>query len=250
MEPIRLLTTEREHLFALSRLLMKAIDSALLQDSQNPVTVSVRGALAGGKKIFPDAAKEAFLEDRGALEGRLEFDEFWTGETEGRPIEIDFINVAWEGDYKKVNPAQDAADRNASWKEVILKSFLKQRKHGGISFIHNYDGFAERADIDICLDQHDNTPATRDTHTIKKAALPALTSKFNSLSQVRWWTRYVEIRINNPRLLKSPAFRTAVESLTLPDAAPLNQTVKSVNQSLAQETVAVFGENIPRSLSP
>src|SRR5690348_9712922 len=100
MEPIRLLTTEREHLFALSRLLTKTIDPALLQDTQNPVTFSVRGALAGGKKIFPDAAKESFLGDGGVLEGQRERDEYWTGETEGWPIEIDFINIAWGCGYK------------------------------------------------------------------------------------------------------------------------------------------------------
>lgn len=111
---VRFITTKRDHLFDVSRILVTGIPQEFLEKSQNPVIISVRGTIADGKKIMPDAAVQVLLGVPDArqkacysigfkdnprsdiqYEGKDEYDEYWTiRHSDGTRLEVDFINAA------------------------------------------------------------------------------------------------------------------------------------------------------------
>ena len=229
---IKLLTAEKEHLFALTRLLVSAIDPAFLHDKDNPVTVSVRGSFGSGKKIIPDAAREELLKDKPSFQGVKEFDEFWSGKKDDRPLEVDFINVAWGG---------WSFHKSYGFGREIAKNFLKERKAGGITFIHNDDNFGEReAGIDIVLESQADKPVTYDSQYKFKGEKGELQDTFNRLVRQDNWARYIQITVRDERLLNSPSFRAALDALS-PQIVP--DQVASAKSASAP--VAVYGVNIP-----
>jgi len=202
------LITERAHLFALSRYLMAAIDPERLSDPHRPVIVSVRGSLSSGKKIIPDAGREALLrEGIPQFSGRQDFDEYWTGESPltGKWLCASFINAGW-------NPAM--YQTFYGWDEpVIVEKFLANRVYGGVSFVHNAESVRPRADIDIAIEKHDMRPVSYFPHYLDGETLP-LRLAFNAAAQNNssGWLRYVRVTAKDG-MLEAPRFLAAFEAL-------------------------------------
>lgn len=229
---IRLLTKCRKDLFEISQTLYGAIPSVCLSRANDPVIVSVRGSIVGGKKIFPDAAVERLLglteEQRETLSGQVlhrraitknitvkfngnaNFDEYWTGEVNGQDIEIDFVNTAQIQNYA-------GFDASAAYKKDreygIAKAFMGVRKKGGLSFIHNSHDIAEKeAWIDIWVETEDASIVGLHDSFLQDEN-PKLVSTFNSLARWNHWARYLRIDIRHESLLKDKNFMNACDSL-------------------------------------
>lgn len=225
---VSLITTSREQLFELCRMIVASIDPELLKDPANPIIISVRGSKGGGKKIFPDAAREALLGPDARFRGKENFDEFWIGSHDNEELEIDFINAAFNTSYHRSYAAD--TPKNRVWgisQAETLQNFLMEREFGGITFIHNSNKSSKKAGIDICLEHDGALPVT---YAFSKMWRSGLKKTFNALAAENKWVRFVRIQINNEALLSSPIFQKLLESLTPKERAP-----------------AVFGISIPRA---
>jgi len=245
IDQVAFLTTEREHLFEMTRVLVRGMDLALFADPANPVQVVVNGSSSCGKKIIPDAAREVFFTDANvSFAGTPEYDEYWRGPCpSGQTGEIDFINNAWHGGYSQ------PFSRQKPWMD-----FLKQRQYGGINFVHNVTPYSYGlAGLDIYLSDYATSKLEEESSFLQAA--------FHRCGKA--WKRYVVITVLDPRLQTSPSFQTALESLTV--SARIGKTTpvftKAASQAkhilqkltginIVDKAVPVFGQTIPRSLRP
>jgi hypothetical protein len=227
---ITLITTEREHLFDLSRRMMLAIDPGLMQDPAKPLVISVRGSMTAGKKIFPDAARDALLDQQLSFKGKMDSDEIWAA----NGIEMSFVNMVYDNEHSP-----------------LLKNITEARTSGGIVYIHNSEEIAAQADIDICLEQYDRSPMSYCGMHIKKGAPRNLRNTFNKLSETTPWTRYVEINVGNPKLAESPQFREFLQSLEPKPSSTLHRIFNLLHlpgpPKFLQREVPLYGQNILRT---
>lgn len=229
---IGLVSTERDHLFHIGTVLAGGIGPAFLQNAAKPVIISVRGTLAGGKKIFPDAAVQSlfgisdarriefyrkFRDDRPRFSGRQDYDEYWKGRHQDGMMEIAFINLAYGHNYGRIKGLESLpfGDRE----NIVAKKFLELREHGGLAFVHNGYRFLQTdpPDIDIWL-EGPGRPVGRDgvndpPVNESRMAPGELQKIFNRLVCHEEWARYVGINVKNPDLLQSPRFRKALGEL-------------------------------------
>ncbi len=209
---IRFITTEREDLFHISRVLAEAIPAAFLSKPQDPVIVSVRGGFNSGKKIFADAVRDTLLpgEDNRILIGRRNYDETWRGKSDKGALEVAFMNAAWAHGYTDEWLCHYMKDNVQK-----VGRFLKQRKHGGISFIHNDMYTAdEKAWITIWTESRRSRLVDRLEKPHIKTAGPEAQFHFNRLSKPRDWVRYTELTIRRDELFEAPQMQEALAKLT------------------------------------
>ena len=236
MESLSLITTQRQHLFDVGGILVEGIGRQFMRNARKPVVISVRGTFRDGKKIFSDAAAQKLfgIEDaqfknlykeqehfqRGIplFKGHPGYDEYWQGYSRGQIVEVDFINAAWQSGYSEDDTICRGCDDNRLplnlIKHRIYQNFLKLRKYGGLSFVHNSDLVAdENAAIDIWLERARGTSLGRSPHG--PFGLPeSLRDIFQARStETGHWTRLVTITVKDTQLLKSPLFRRALRRL-------------------------------------
>lgn len=220
---VEIITTQREHLFAVTKLLFGALERDLLRDPQSPVMTSVKGSFESGKKIIPDAAAEQLLGSQHRIKTYGDYhisDEYRINSR--RRLEVDFINASC-GDYSFDSSAYGLAE------EELLEYFLPQRKYGGVNFIHNNNcswntdntpAFPDRYEMGIWLErpfdenkEDDGSESTMlsDKRRMIVRAFKALESKGDLP-----WLRYMYICVQGDRLLKSAGLREAMEKLKAP----------------------------------
>lgn len=244
---IQIMTSKREHLLDLATKMARAIEDEFLADPQKPVTVSMRGSFSCGKKIFPDMFREVL----GATEKSNAFysdqlykldeygrtiwpkdihkkgffttkeSEFWTGPPGGKPVEVHLLDAGYvlEG-----YPPMASSVRQ--WNKM-KENFLTKRSQGGATFISN-DEQGASSGIDIWIQNkrsHVKIGAEKD-----RAKISSLSKEFNSSSDP--WSRYVEITVNDERLLASPRFKAFVADMQNPDNGYRQQGHETIAQKL------------------
>lgn len=209
-EKIGLITTSRQDLFNVAAILARGIAPEFLHDAQNPLHVMVDGDYNSGKKIFPDAMRHVLLSSTimTSLRGDVEYDEYWLGQRNGKPLEVGFINLAWG----RCEYSSDRLRRQSTQND-LRSAFEQMRWHGGVSFVHNADKPNEieyPTALSIWLDRgvvsSDRLLSAGEnvTHDFWQAR------KDNNPD----WVRYVEISVHDERLAKTAEFQAAAEALT------------------------------------
>lgn len=234
MESVDFITTSRDHLFEMTRILVGGIRPEFMRNATSPVTVSVMGTFGDGKKIIPDAAVQSVFNIPNAqdwhlygnekvtrksgfgplrliskwfsrptdlstvspvFQGEAEFEEHWKGLYQEQNVEVSFSNSAWGSSY-------------------TAKKHLKRRELGGIAFVHNDESFEDDAWIGVWLEKEGNGVVGSNEHKSKSAA-PHLKDIFHQYSeQARDWTRYIKVDVRRPELLACSRFQRALEALS------------------------------------
>lgn len=222
---LSVISTRREHLFRIAELLVLGLKNAIPAAPESSITISVNGTFDGGKKIFPDAARNymfktnmgtfeatgheiacAPLPDHITFQGMPEFNEHWSGLCDGKMMEVSFLNADWaSGSYHDCDDSINFMD-----KKERAAAFPKCRSYPGLTFVHNARDFARNSDIAIRLEgvgsqQHNSYIDNKS---------PALRDTFNhALQSCAEWVRYIEITINNENLLQDTRFLKALNTI-------------------------------------
>lgn len=157
-QKLSFITTTREDLFAISRIMMRAIEPQLLLDRDNPLVISIDGDMNSGKSILIDTLRSEMFDDKKniAFSGREDYDEQWTATIGGKKAEIGFINVAWQYGFsdKSLN------ELSVISRDELTQAFLDKRAHGGITVLQNKnDGDSDpRVSIDIRVSKSAQDP--------------------------------------------------------------------------------------------
>tara|TARA_R110002126_G_scaffold13118_4_gene57009 strand:- start:155848 stop:156681 length:834 start_codon:yes stop_codon:yes gene_type:complete len=213
-------TITRQDIVDLSRAIAGCIPSSFMTDPRAPVRVAVQGSYESGKKIIADygrneifgieEAKLSFCDDkvhnntctavfnkRAALSscGHAEYDEYVYGQRDNETYEVSFINLAWMGGYSKAIP-------NRTNDTAKLAAHFKQRRYGGIAYIHNSVGFITQPDITINIESEGFTAdaAGRAYHCcdVSSAIEDACDTDQHEISPE--WCRFVQVTVHNEAL--------------------------------------------------
>ncbi|MBW7909857.1 MAG: hypothetical protein H3C49_01075 [Alphaproteobacteria bacterium] len=207
----RFLSTERDHIVQVMEKLALALPPSVLEDAQNPLLVSVKGARCIGKSLIPAVFRETLLGASPQLEGRAEFDERWKGAgTNGRLLEVGFVNIIWpfmdmSDSLKELYPK----DKIRPSKQDVADAYLSQREHGGVTFV-SYAEQAERLKPGLVIEMlYESLPKhLPDEKRLSQKFFKAMCD--NSLSP---WLRIVKMEVSDPRLLQSEEFMKTFNSL-------------------------------------
>lgn len=189
-------TTTREDLFAVSRILMNAIEPQVLFDKNHPLIISIDGCQNSGKSILIDTLRDEMFDNKDDVrfKGKADYDESWKGAINGRPSEISFMNAQWLSIH---TPWGHAPLRKISQADELENTFLSLREHGGISVLQNkIDGFEDpRVHIDIQV-----TKYARD-HKLEK---PLQDAKYANVRNS--YPRHITIHVKNETVVTRDLF--------------------------------------------
>jgi len=209
-----LILRSRRDMFYMARLLASALPNDAIHDDNDPLLVCVRGSLGCGKKIIADAMRE-YLTGTTAMSGlknisgREGYDEYWLGIVRGKEVELAYIDAAWLSGYS------DDSNLASFGPHMVRQFFLWQRNKPGVAFIHNDSSLdiEDKKRLSVWVEQTgvqnvDGPGRAEDSKlavAFKEAQLEDPDNK---------WLRYVEVNVNDRRLLNSPKFRDAMQKLT------------------------------------
>lgn len=231
----RFLSTERDHIVQVMEKLARALPENALDDPQNPLLVSVKGARCIGKSLIPAVFRETLLGAAPQLEGRAEFDERWMGKTkDGRPLEVGFVNLIWPFmDMSDSLKALYPKDAERPSKQDVADAYLSQRRHGGVTFI----SFAERAEklapgmvVEML---YESLPK----HLPEEKRLSQKFFKAMCDNSLSPWLRIVKIEVSDPRLLQSEQFMKALSSLRAVYNSPPRENAASAAKPAVKPAV-------------
>ncbi len=188
-QKISLVTTQRDELFAIGRLIAEGIEPQLLQDPMKPIIVSIRGSLSSGKSIVAQEGRKTLFSG-GEKESVLSVGEIWTDTKSG--IEVDYLDSAY-GDNKDTVP------------------FLKLRKAGGVTYIQNDENCS--AAIEVWIENHRRIVGVNDCR--HRVGTSSISETYNYFSFAPWetWARYVEVNVLNEDLAKSDRFQRSLTEI-------------------------------------
>lgn len=207
----RFLSTERDHIVQVMEKLAHTLPSGVLDDPQNPLVVSVKGARCIGKSLIPCVFREALLGTSPQLHGRAEFDERWTGVAKsGQPLEIGFVNLVWPFmDMSDSLQALYPKDQIRPSKQDVADAYLSQRVHGGITFMSHAEA-ADKVKPGMVIEMlYESLPK----HLPEEKRLSQQFFKAMCDNSLSPWLRIVKIDVSDPRLLQSETFMKTLSSL-------------------------------------
>jgi len=214
-EPLKaeLILRSRRDMFYMARLLASALPDDAIHDEQNPLLVCVRGSLGCGKKIIADAMRE-YLTGTTAMSGvknisgREGYDEYWQGVVRGKEVELAYIDAAWLSGYS------DDFNLASFGPHMVRQFFLWQRSKPGVAFVHN-DASLEienKRRLSVWIEQG-GVPNVDGPGRAEESKLAIAFKQAQLKDPDNKWLRYVELNINDSRLLDAPKFRAAVDKL-------------------------------------
>lgn len=215
-QPIKaeLILRSRREVFYMARLLASALPNEALHDDNEPLLVSVRGSLGCGKKIIADAMRE-YLTGTTAMSGlknisgREGYDEYWLGVVRGKEIELSYIDAAWLSGYS------DDFNLSSFGAHMVRQQFMWQRDKPGVAFVHNDFSLEIENKKRLAVWVEKAGAANVDgPDRVGKSKLAVAFEKARLEDPDNQWLRYVEVNVNDERLLKSPKFCDAVQKLT------------------------------------
>lgn len=209
-QKIALITTSRDHLVYISRLLAAGMSPDVMSDKENPLLISVRGSLGCGKKIIPDGMREYLMGSTalGEITGRPGYDEFWRGQIRGQKVEISYLDAAWLSGYSHEEFA-------SPYIEHVREAFMDTREHGGIAFVHNdYTlDINRRAGLDVWIEKQGVYSPDHSRSRAQQSPLAEAFKKANENAPDNDWIRYIELEVGDKRLLESPKFNDVLDKL-------------------------------------
>lgn len=214
----RFISTERDHIVQVMEKLARALPSEALEDPQNPLLVSVKGARCIGKSLIPAVFRETLLGDTQKLEGLAEFDERWKGKSKyGKPLEIGFVNLIWPFmDMSDDLKARYPKDVQRPSRQDVADAYLSQRAQGGVTFI-SYAERAEKIAPGMVIEMlYESLPK----HVPEEKRLSQKFFKAMCDNSLSPWLRIIKIEVSDPRLLQSEKFMKALSSLRAVYNAP------------------------------
>jgi hypothetical protein len=205
---VTLVTTQRQDIFALGRLLVQGIDERFFKDPEKPILISLNGSLESGKTIIAEEGRRILIPQATLANGNKGYDEIWAGQRNGRPFEIGYIDANWAlRDFRTVDGNDDYSDAG-----FAAESFLKNRRSPGITYVQNSgDAFSEKADICLLIQKYRYGRGP----FIQKEEDGRLKSAYNHFSRERCipWTRYISLYVRNPELRHSTQFMQALQKI-------------------------------------
>lgn len=195
-ETHKFITTERSHLVEIAQALTKGIPVSALNDPENRLTFRIDGSHKSGKSIITDTGYNTLFNTKASTfrSGPLSFS---TEAYKGTEIMVGFVN----GDY--------------NWYKRKLEGNDAKSK-GGIEFLQNIEPWTssifhlETPSIHIWIESTEKKRGCAEPS--KLANQPdTIQEKYNALAAQHSWARYVELTINDDRLLNFPEFKQHVE---------------------------------------
>lgn len=227
---VELITTTRDDLVDISRLLARALDPDLLRMDGQPIVFAVNGSHSSGKKIFPDIISEEVIGEREMIfSGRKGFDEFYFDPSE-EGLQVSYIDLAYGYGYETESLRKPGLESAAS----LMDAFMKVGgRHGGLSLMQNNRHDLPAANVWLEDGLRDPTKNPLGIAELGQAGSEDITEAFsaarNSIED-RKWVRRVRLDITDPRLLQSPGMQYAIETLT--------QQANEVRHLLVEQKVA------------
>lgn len=260
----RFLTRSRSDLFDLSRRLFSAIGDEFLTNGRHPLIVCVNGSQKAGKRIVTDAAMEVLFDGEPAMDGKCNHDEYWTGRRNGKRMEVDFIDAAYNFpvaySHRIPKPALTLPDDFPDMEQMhyeTVSTFLDQREYGGVSFLQNSSFRGGHAHIRIEIESRMGYRVDEQTEKFQKERKP-LRETFNMVFEnSREWARFVRIDVHDRKLIESQKFADAFAAFAPACAYKPRQTTlqKLRNVFFTSEStpvpsgceppVYVYGNNFP-----
>lgn len=204
------MSTSRDHVVDIMTRLADALPENVLNNREKPLLVAVNGDRNAGKSLLPFVFRDhLFGGQEQDMGGRKEFDERWTvPDGKGKDLEIGFVNLIWAYmDFSDTLKENFPKDRRPE-KQEIADAFFAQRQKGGVTFI----SFADQADIQEGL----KIEIYKNGIVKKLAEGDSLKDSFLDVAARHSdgdWLRMINIEVTDPRLLASPTFMQAVESI-------------------------------------
>ena len=247
------LTVTRDDLFDLTRRIFSAVNDDTLRDPQRPLLVGVNGTMESGKKIIADAAVEYMYEEGTAVrEGHNGRDEYCTGLRNGRFLEIDYIDTAYQ-DREEYSPRlqHNRLPRDADRQETQrygekIYLFLRQRSEGGITFLQNAHIEMPQPGLSIFIEKSRGRAVKYLEPRWLDTPLP-LRYEFQSLANKNFWTRFVTIDVRDERLLNDDRFMADFRAFS-PYCALPHRYVGSALNAPPSPPVKIYGQNFPHAL--
>lgn len=260
----RFLTRTRDDLFDLSRRLFGAIDDEFLTNGRRPLIVCVNGSQTAGKRIITDAAMEVLFDAEPTMDGKRNHDEYWTGRRNGKRMEVDFIDAAYNVPtvyshrIHELAPAMHDEFMTMEQKHYqTVSAFLDQREYGGVSFLQNSSFRGGHAHIRIEIESRMGYRVDEQTEKFQKER-KALRETFNMVFEnSREWARFVRVDVHDEQLIASRKFADAFSAFAPACAYKPQQTklqklrnVFFTSQSAplppgCEPPVHVYGNNFP-----
>lgn len=222
-----LITTSRDDLLDISRLLARALDPDFMKMPQQPVLVSISGSTNCGKKIFADFIRETLTEGEDiTFKGKKGYDEYY--QTADGTRQFQYVDLA------HVTPYSDPNFLKAVSPHCKQDMFLAKRTAGGVTFLQN--AFYDLPGLHIFMNDGRGQYVTNPRGVCPAALFPTFNTvaKKNTPYHSFWdkvlllfkgppedkgrWLRYVQIDITDTRLQQSPAMIEAVAKLTAASA--------------------------------
>jgi hypothetical protein len=247
------LTVQRDDLFDLTRRICAVLPDDVMNDKGRPLVVGVNGTLQSGKKIISDAAIESLFDAGSAMmDGKAGYDEYWTGQRHGAPLEIDYVDMAYPYrreysprlDLPLIDGKRYPTPSTGDDRDKKLQDFMVQRRAGGITFLQNGLGEYRAAGLSFFIET-DRGAAVSYSAPQKLQASFALRDRFQAMGAKNPWARFVAVEVADERLLRDKPFMDALVAFAPfckiePIAAPVNVT------KMVPTVVPVYGHNFPQ----
>ncbi len=207
---VELITTSREELFFVSRLLAAGLAPEVMDDEHFPLLVSIRGTLGAGKKIVSDSMREYLMGTTAlsnGITGRPGYDEYWTGQIRGKDVELSYIDAAWLGGYSN-------NELSSFGTHMVREAFMWTRTKGGITFVQNDPSLEimNKAGLDIWIEQQ-GVNNVDGPDRAPKSALAVAFKEAQLKDPENEWIRYIEVKVADTRLVDAPKFLDAFAKL-------------------------------------
>ncbi|MBU0800316.1 MAG: hypothetical protein KKA05_04865 [Alphaproteobacteria bacterium] len=247
------LTVQRDDLFDLTRRICAMLPDDVMNDKDRPLVVGVNGTLQSGKKIISDAAIEALFDAGTAvMDGKAGYDEYWTGQRHGVPLEIDYVDMAYPYrreysprlDLPLIDGKRYPTPRRGDDNNKKLTDFMIQRDGGGITFLQNALLDYPAPGLSFFIET-DRGATVNYSPACKLEATFALRDRFQAMGAKNPWARFVGVQVVDERLLRDAPFMDALVAFApfckIEPAGPAMNVTKIV-----PTVVPVYGQNFPQ----
>jgi hypothetical protein len=248
---VQFITVARDDLFALARRVFESVNHDVLRDPGNPLMVGVNGTMESGKKIIADAAVEyLFDKDTAVRDGICGRDEYWTGQRGGHPLEIDYIDTAYQDreDYssrlqhKRLPQDCDLRETQRYGEKIYL--FLRQRTEGGITFLQNAHTEMPQPGLSIFVEKSRGRIVKYTDARWLEAPL-SVRYEFQSIANKNFWTRFVTMDVRDERLLGDQRFMNDLRAFSPFCLLTHRHSAAASNMNAA---INIFGRDFPHPL--
>jgi hypothetical protein len=216
-QKLSIITTKRDDLFSIGRVIAESLDSAFLTEPAKPVLIAINGCFQSGKSIIAEAGREALIGKTEMSGGKKDDHEQWIAQ---RQDGFGTIEIGYSDGYHNSDKKFDELSR--------------QRKHGGISYLQNTlelnKSDKHEVDIEVWIESPGRYPISGESRADCSPLAGIYNQQSNRKSQ---WTRYIEIVIHNPKIAASKKFQGSLEKIRELHLRPVSKILAERDAKLA-----------------